>query len=582
VPIYAATRDPSKENIQASLEGLVRNFETDATVNRKLIRDIFDSDRGLFYAGAIELVKSSSDSRGVQYLIALMVANGMLLQALCEPSLSKDQALALARSAMRVDPMADAMLARKLADSAVGQGEAIAEPARIMEILSEIADAQRVLPSLMRLLRVSNPYLRSKVVKMIGKGSKSVKWVRAKLEETDPRVRANAVEALWGVDSPEARALLHFAADDASNRVIGNALLGLYYLGDCAALEEMVKLSTHESNLFRATAAWVMGETGDVRFSDVVRRLLLEPEPLVRKRALTALGRIKQAANSCTGLPSFRVAARPMTASKLKGTRRLMVAVAADDAKEPPKIAPLNFVLSEGNQYITSYKVTNKPESEAISVIFVIPRTGESDFQPFQEGALTCLKWKRPSDLWCVLPYLENTDNGLAGQAQELPAPQFTANPATAEAMFTEPPKRVDCTDLWTALWRATRSDGVASRGQRHIVVFSRSPESCIAGHGLISNVQTGRFQVRAISSVENPQLLEFCKRTHSPFDLAPSEEIPEIIRQTYLSLLARYEITYQPLTTGATIMKIRVQSPDGCGETVVSLGPADRAGSNP
>ena len=78
---------------------------------------------------------------------------------------------------------------------------------------TEIADSQRILPSLMRRLRVSNPYLRSTVVKMIGKGSKSVKWVRAKLSESDPRVRANAVEALWGVDSAEARALLKVRFD---------------------------------------------------------------------------------------------------------------------------------------------------------------------------------------------------------------------------------------------------------------------------------------------------------------------------------------------------------------------------------
>ena len=35
-----------------------------------------------------------------------------------------------------------------------------------------------------------------------------------------------------GVDTPEARTLLNFAASDANNRVAGNALLGMYHLGD--------------------------------------------------------------------------------------------------------------------------------------------------------------------------------------------------------------------------------------------------------------------------------------------------------------------------------------------------------------
>jgi hypothetical protein len=557
------------------LEGLVRNFETNATTNRKLIRDIFDNDRSLFYSSAIDILKTRADCRGAQYLVALIVANGLLVRALCDPALNRDQAMSLAKSAVCVDPMADTVLARKLADSALGQGEAISDPVRMMEILAEIGDPARVQHSLMRLLRHSNPYLRSKVVKMIGKGSRSVKWVRSKLSESDPRVRANAVEALWGVDSQEARALLQLAANDASNRVVGNALLGLYYLGDCAALEELVKLSAHESSLFRATAAWVMGQTGDVRFGDVVRRLLLESEPVVRKRALAALGRIKQAASSCAGLPQWPVAARLTPGSRLKGMRTVMAAVAADGSQAPPKICPLQFILSEGGQYITSFKVNERPEPEAISVIFVIPRTTEPDFKPFQSAALNCLKWKRPSDLWCVLPYLESGDGGLGGQAQEMPPPQFTANLEVAEGMLVKPAKRIDCTDLWTALWRATHTDA-NSRGQRHIFVFSRSPENRIAGHGLVSNVQSGRCHVLAISSVENPELSEFCKRTHSTFDVAAEEEIPELIRQAYLSLLARFEITYQPLNTSAGSLKIRVQAAEGCGETLLPLPAAD------
>ena len=36
--------------------------------------------------------------------------------------------------------------------------------------------------------------------------------------------------------------------------------------------------------------------------------------------------------------------------SKLTGLRRVMAAVAGDEAKEPPKVAPLQFILSEGSQ----------------------------------------------------------------------------------------------------------------------------------------------------------------------------------------------------------------------------------------
>src|ERR1035437_10930718 len=114
----------------------------------------------------------------------------------------------------------------------------------------------------------------------------------ARLGESDPRVRANAIESLWGVDSPEARTLLNFAANDANTRVVGNALLGLYYLGESSVLADVVKLAAHDSALSRSSAAWVMGVAGDPRFAETLRRMISDPDAVVRKRVFAALGQI--------------------------------------------------------------------------------------------------------------------------------------------------------------------------------------------------------------------------------------------------------------------------------------------------
>ena len=47
---------------------------------------------------------------------------------------------------------------------------------------------------------------------------------------------------------------------------------------------------------------------------------------------------------------------------------------------------------------------------------------------------------------------------------------------------------------------------------------------------------------------------------------------IAERISLVYLSLLARYEIRYQPVCPDATSLKLRVQTPSGWGETVVTM----------
>jgi len=176
VPIYAAAKQLSFDDIRKALDNLVRNFEVDATASRQQIRDLLDNNRELFCATSIEILKTAGDSRGAQYLVALLVANEMRLQALCNPGLSREEAMTLGRAARRVDPMIDVALARSLADSGVG-GSAVpvADPARLMDILCEIADAGHIMPSLMRLMRHPNTYLRSKAVKMIGRDSRSAK-----------------------------------------------------------------------------------------------------------------------------------------------------------------------------------------------------------------------------------------------------------------------------------------------------------------------------------------------------------------------------------------------------------------------
>jgi hypothetical protein len=573
VAIYAAPKEQSFDDIRILLANLVRSFEADPSTSRNRIRDVLDNDRERFYNISIEILKTAGDCRGAHYLVALFVSSGLLLRALCDPALSREDATSLGRSAKRVDPLADVMLARNLADSAMGSGGVqVADPARLMDILCEIADAGRIMPSLMRMMRHPNAHLRSKAVKLIGRGSLSAKWVMGRLSESDPRVRANAVESLWGVDTPEARTLLSFAANDGDNRVVGNALLGLYYLGDTSVLLDVMKLAGVESALFRSSAAWVMGEAGDPRFIESLRRMISDSEAVVRKRAFAALSQIKAANAQAAIGERWHVAGRMLAGESAKGLRRLMVAVTGEDMREPPKVAPLQFLLSEGVQYITSYRVTEKPLPESMSVVFVIPRSREAAEGAFFEGVLNCLRWKRPSDLWSLLPYIQ-TGDGEAPAPRDPEPPPFTSSTDALAAGLRDTPKRMECTDLWTALWRATNQVGGQSRGRRHVIVFSSAEEGRIAGHGLIENLKGGRVPIQVICSGPSEHLAEFCRKTNLTQRYCTEGELGEVIEQAYLNLLARYEIAYQPVAATPSDIKVHLQTPAGWGETSIATG---------
>ena len=138
----------------------------------------------------------------------------------------------------------------------------------------------------------------------------------------------------------------------------------------------------------------------------------------------------------------------------------------------------------------------------------------------------------------------------------------------------------MECTDLWTALWRATNQDGGQSRGKRHIIVFSSAEEGRIAGHGLIANLEGGRVPIQVISSGSNEQLAEFCRRTHMMQRHCAEEELSEAIEQAYLNLLARYEIAYQPVAAVPADLKVHLQTPVGWGETLMAAGRQLEAGA--
>ena len=85
-------------------------------------------------------------------------------------------------------------------------------------------------------------------------------------------MRANAIESLWGVDTPVARRSLEAAATDSNHRARINAIYGLYLLGNPSAVRLLIKHAKHVSPSFRVAAAWAMGQTADPRFSLFVEK----------------------------------------------------------------------------------------------------------------------------------------------------------------------------------------------------------------------------------------------------------------------------------------------------------------------
>jgi hypothetical protein len=554
----------------SGLEALVSGFDRDPIENRALIRREMDLNPDAFYASAIEIFKTQLQSRGAQYLVALLVSNDLFLRAVCDKGLDRDQTMSLARAALRVDPMLDVRLVRTVADSVDSGIDHIPPMAagRLLEILGDMAPINRLLPSLVRLLRHEDPYLRSKAVLMVGRANRSARWTGQRLADPDIRIRANAVEGLWGVQSDDVRELLRGAGADWNNRVAGNALLGLYQIGDVASIPEILAMTTNKSVLFRCTAAWIMGETASPRFLESLAAMLRDPGPAVRKRAFSALRKIKDAAQTVPPA-QWNVAARISASDAQKGTRRLTISVASE-GKQQPALLGTHIFLTEDGRPVHDYKFMERPCPDSLAAVFLFPRLSQED-APQLQGALHCLRWKRTSDFWASAQFLAGEPGGAPPAGSEMVS--FQASAESAESALRQLPQKMECSDIWHSLWRVLHAE-TAVRSKRHVILFSPQKAPDAAGLELPAALLT-RGSLQVISMVPDTQLENLCAKVNGIFEVAGStEDVPRLIAQAYLRLMGRYEITYAP-TVETAALRVRVLHPQGRGESTVVAPPA-------
>jgi HEAT repeat protein len=91
---------------------------------------------------------------------------------------------------------------------------------------------------------VPDARLRSRLALLWGRLATAARLAELYFEDPDPRVRANAVESLWGRDDDEAVARYRRALQDQYPRIVANACVGLYLAGRTEALRELKALAS--------------------------------------------------------------------------------------------------------------------------------------------------------------------------------------------------------------------------------------------------------------------------------------------------------------------------------------------------
>jgi hypothetical protein len=280
------------ENIRLVLE----TYSEDPGSAAQALRGLMSEDPSQFVRASAPLLREG-DKAESQPLVEVLAGSVGIAESLCDPDLlDKQSSIDLAQRIAEIDPGLDSKLVLLLTGRGVkGSPPAEAHVAeRILELLDAICASARVVPMLAHLLRHPNARLRAKASLLIGRWTKNVRTAEDRLDESDSRVRANAIEGLWGDKTGRAVSLLWRAAKDEDNRVVGNALFGLYELKDQNVIAYILTMAGHEKPKFRATAAWTMGQTGDTQFLPALEKLTHDLYAPVRKSAARGMERISK------------------------------------------------------------------------------------------------------------------------------------------------------------------------------------------------------------------------------------------------------------------------------------------------
>ena len=585
--------------MHTDLRQLVGQFSQNPSACGIRMRSLLMADPDLFRRVALPLLKEYREDSGYNYLVTLLLKNGYLATALKDPDLmSLQEAVAVTNVASRVDRQFPVRLAEEIGvvtRAKVSSTDAMSDE-RLLEILTSIEDSSLILPLLNRLRRHPNPRIRSKAALLIVRGTRNSKLVEDHMAEEDPRVRANAVEALWHIDSEENRLLLWQFTEDAHNRVAGNALLGLYWMAEMGCVPLILEMASHPERDFRATAAWVMGQTEDPRFLETLNRMLAEKDPRVRSNCVRAIARIRQCVAKVAA--AGRLDARFSLVHTLPdGCRQVWVSVADAEAKPVEGLASTRVALWEDAVLISDYSFEERRRQETQVLGFAFPRNSaasESLAQVCQQALQACLLRKRKGDLWAVVRYKP------VGQGGGSASPEEGAGAETPVSVSQDP--ELIQKSLNNSGTRDLSPEGIletvrrllaamdTKSGEKSIVVLAPPDESSVYfpphAQQLVQEVVFGLSQTKAAFYAavlpncppETTRILSGIAELTggAVLPVISEEKLPQMLEAFCVSLAHRYNITYLPSNGGAPPgasrpqrILVQVTSSQGCGEAV-------------
>jgi hypothetical protein len=592
------------EKLIADLSRAVDAFAEHDPGSKKVLDQLSNADPLKFFAAGFHVVATTKSSPGSQYLVVLLAKDKRLGNWLLDPkACTLKEAIAVARVA--ADTRVHLQATFEMALNKALQNQASAANAdrilRNLNLLEAIGSHSCWNSFQVELMAYPDKVVRSKAALLIGRSSKNSDWIVRRLLDRDPRVQANAVESLWGLDGAETKPHLLEALKSKNNRVFGNAAVGLYRLGDPTIIRVLLEATKHPEPLFQLSALWAIGQTQDPRFLPALTLQFKSAQGKLRLALAGAMSRIRQREQSAVKANPLHMDIGPVVMEP-DGKRRLVVTLSTRPAKNLSGLKPTEFLIWENGSPVEDYRVRLISPSDHALAGFVAPwfaSPGEPLEKAVREGLQQCLGMKRPDDPWRVDRY------GLAGTqaADEKPPDEshlpyddavITAAMKSAQGCLSDADQLRKIFDLAVPRDRAA-ANGISAiqrqckamiqrPGKRHMIVLLHQ----LAGPDMQEEATAALlrgfvrdnlviFHGISLGTGQWPLFRELCLSTPEGSFIETGEPgIVDAFVQTYAMLCNRFEITYSLPVSGIAqaAVKLKVASDRGSAQGEVTLEP--------
>jgi len=396
-----------------SIQELERIFGEDPKLGHQQMQEWKAEHRADFLRMAIGVLEQGSGNSFSQLLLQVCREDSSSLSQMLVTAdlLSLDEAARLLRVSTKNDPSYQvSLIANVKAELEKNtSGLANAEFSRVLDILSRSVDVDKLGGILSSLVEHPDERVRSKVAVIAAGSSRVSPQKQGWLKDPDPRVRANAVESLWGRRDADAIQLLKIASKDLHHRIVANALYGLYLAGEPCAIRGVLKLFREVEVPRQLAGIWLLGQTGDPRFLPLVHENLSLKTGRIKFALLNAGRKIKknfEELRSCPKLQFQMVAFERSSRGRVRCS--FLLRKPNCDLLCAKDLQATQVLIKDGDLRIDQFYFEARGNADPAHVALVVPlRVGISNSYASKLVAAVeqAVVGKRPEDAWSIQKY---------------------------------------------------------------------------------------------------------------------------------------------------------------------------------